>query len=42
MAGGLIGYGIGRLFYESARAPQKGMPRVMLNPTGVNLAWELE
>lgn len=43
VAGGLIGYGIGRLFYESARAPQKkGMPRVMLNPTGVNFAWELE
>lgn len=42
VAGGLIGYGVGRLFYESAKAPQRGMPRVSLSLSGVNLAWELE
>ncbi len=42
VAGSLLGYGIGRLFYESSRAPRKGEPRVLLSPSGVNLAWELQ
>ncbi len=42
VAGGLIGYGLGRLFYESAKAPQRGMPRVSLSLSGINLAWEME
>jgi DNA-binding Lrp family transcriptional regulator len=34
-------YGIGKVFWESSRAPKKGAPRVMLHPQGVNLSWEL-
>jgi len=43
VAGSLLGYAIGRIFWESARKPQtQGVPRVLLSPTGVNLAWDLE
>ena len=41
VAGTLLGYGIGKVFWESSRAPKKGAPRVMIHPSGVNLAWEL-
>jgi len=42
VAGSLLGYAIGRIFWESARKPQtQGVPRVLLSPSGVNLAWEL-
>ena len=40
VAGSLLGYGIGRYFWESSRKPAKGEPRVMLQPSGVSLAWE--
>jgi membrane-associated phospholipid phosphatase len=43
VGGSLLGYAIGRLFWEASRKPQsQGIPRVLLNPTGVSLAWELE
>jgi membrane-associated phospholipid phosphatase len=41
VAGSLLGYGIGKVFWESSRSPKKGEPRVMVHPSGVNLAWEL-
>jgi membrane-associated phospholipid phosphatase len=40
VAGSVLGYAIGRVFWESARAPQKGAPRVLIHPAGVNVAWE--
>jgi len=39
IAGSALGYAIGRVFWESSRAPQKGAPRVMVHPAGVNLSW---
>jgi len=42
VAGSLIGYGIGHIFWESSRTPRKGEPRVLVNPSGVHLAWELK
>ncbi|MCX7144217.1 MAG: YjbH domain-containing protein [Proteobacteria bacterium] len=41
VAGSLLGYGIGKAFWEASRRSQKGAPRVMIHPQGVNLAWEL-
>ena len=41
VAGSLLGYGIGKVFWESSRSPKKGEPRVLIHPSGVNLAWEL-
>ncbi|OGA34745.1 MAG: hypothetical protein A3F75_02935 [Betaproteobacteria bacterium RIFCSPLOWO2_12_FULL_64_23] len=40
VAGSLLGYAIGRVFWESSRAPRKGEPRVLIHPAGINLAWE--
>ena len=42
VAGSLLGYGIGRVFWESSRAQNKGGPRAMLDPTGISLAWDLD
>jgi membrane-associated phospholipid phosphatase len=41
VAGSLLGYGIGRIFWEAGRARGKNSPHVFLTPSGVNLAWEL-
>jgi membrane-associated phospholipid phosphatase len=41
VAGSVLGYAIGKVFWESARAPKKGEPRVLIHPSGINLAWEL-
>ena len=40
VAGALIGYGIGQVFWESSRSRSKDEPRVLLNLSGVKLAWE--
>ncbi|MFH1605323.1 MAG: YjbH domain-containing protein, partial [Pseudomonadota bacterium] len=40
VAGSVLGYAIGRVFWESSRSPKKGEPRVMIHPKGVNVAWE--
>ncbi|MGP1679232.1 MAG: phosphatase PAP2 family protein, partial [Burkholderiales bacterium] len=40
VAGSVLGYAIGKVFWESSRAPSKGAPRVSIHPAGVNLAWE--
>ena len=42
VAGSLLGYGIGRIFWESSRARNKGSPRAVLDPTGISLAWDLD
>lgn len=42
VASSLIGYGIGRLFWESSRNPKKGEARVMLQPNGVGVRWETQ
>ncbi len=41
VAGSVLGYAIGKVFWESSRAPNKGAPRVLIHPAGVNVAWEL-
>ena len=41
VASSLLGYGIGRLFWESARAPGRNRPNVLLTPSGVKLSWDL-
>jgi len=38
VAGGFIGYGLGRIFWESSRARAKDSARVMLTPQGVQVA----
>jgi membrane-associated phospholipid phosphatase len=42
VAGSALGYAIGRVFWESSRTPQKGAPRVLIHPAGVNVAWEFK
>ena len=42
VAGSLIGYGLGRIFWESSRSRGKNEPRVMISPSGVTLAWEVD
>ena len=38
VAGSLLGYGIGRLFWESGRA-NSTLPQVMIDPSGVTMSW---
>lgn len=38
VAGSLLGYGVGRLFWESGRGNQQ-MPQVFVDPSGVNMHW---
>ena len=38
VAGSLLGYGIGKLFWESSRA-NSTLPQVMIDPSGVTLSW---
>jgi membrane-associated phospholipid phosphatase len=42
VGGSLIGYALGRIFWESSRAPKKGEPRVMVTPSSVGLAWQTD
>ena len=42
VAGSALGYAIGKVFWESSRTPQKGAPRVLIHPAGVNVAWEFK
>ena len=39
VAGSVLGYAIGKVFWESSSAPRKGAPRVLIHPAGVNVAW---
>jgi len=40
VAGSLLGYGIGRIFWESSRAPGRNRPNVLVTPSGVRLSWD--
>ena len=40
VAGSVIGYGLGRLFWESSRSRGKDGPRVMIGPRSVNVSWD--
>lgn len=42
VAGSLIGYGLGRIFWESSRNDGKNAPRVALSHNGISLAWQLQ
>jgi membrane-associated phospholipid phosphatase len=42
VAGSLLGYGIGKLFYDSSRRPSGSGPRLVLSPSGASLAWQLK
>lgn len=43
MAGSLLGYGIGRIFWESSRAPNNGAyPRIGVSGRGVTLNWNMQ
>jgi len=40
VAGSLLGYGIGRMFWESSRAPAgRGRPNVLFDPSGIKLSY---
>jgi membrane-associated phospholipid phosphatase len=39
VAGSVFGYALGKVFWEASRTPQKGAPRVLIHPAGVNLSW---
>jgi len=41
VAGSLLGYGIGRSFWESSRALGRNKPNVLISPSGVKLSWDL-
>lgn len=42
VAGSLLGYGLGRLFYESSFNAGKGRPQVRLQPNGVSVRMDFE
>jgi membrane-associated phospholipid phosphatase len=42
VAGSLLGYGIGRIFWESSRNRAKGSAQYSISPAGVNVGWALE
>ena len=39
VAGSVLGYTIGKVFWEASRTPPKGAPRVLIRPSGVDLSW---
>ncbi len=42
VAGSLIGYGIGRLFWETSQSKRKGAANISVSPSGVSVGWALE
>jgi membrane-associated phospholipid phosphatase len=40
VAGSLLGYGIGYVFWESSRSPARDAPRILVEQTGVKLSWD--
>jgi len=42
VAGSLLGYGIGRIFWESSKPQNKGAPRAMVDLSGVTIGWDLD
>ncbi|MHB1591589.1 MAG: YjbH domain-containing protein, partial [Sulfuricella sp.] len=41
VAGSLLGYGIGKIFWESSHSPKKNGFRVLPNPSGIDVSWDL-
>ena len=41
VAGSLLGYGIGRIFWESSRTPGRNRPNVIVDPSGIKLSWDI-
>ncbi|MGE5526742.1 MAG: YjbH domain-containing protein [Rhodospirillaceae bacterium] len=41
VAGSVIGYGLGRIFWQSGKDQGKNQPRVILHPNGVGVSWQL-
>ena len=42
VAGSLLGYGIGKIFWESSRTPKNGGVRIQPHLSGVDVSWELQ
>ncbi|MDD5181157.1 MAG: YjbH domain-containing protein, partial [Gallionellaceae bacterium] len=42
VAGSLLGYGIGKIFWESSHAPRNGGVRIQPHLSGVDVSWELQ
>jgi membrane-associated phospholipid phosphatase len=42
VGGSLLGYGLGRVFWESNNSRHKDAPRFMLRPDGVTVGWDLQ
>ena len=42
VAGSLLGYTIGKVFWESSRTPQPGDARVLIHPGGVDVSWQFK
>jgi membrane-associated phospholipid phosphatase len=42
VAGSLLGYGLGRIFWEASRSNDKSIPRIMLYPNEIRFAWALD
>ena len=42
VAGSVLGYSIGKLFWEASRAPRQDGPRVMIHPAGISLSWNFK
>jgi membrane-associated phospholipid phosphatase len=42
IAGSVLGYGLGRVFWQSAQARHKDAPRLMLSTQGVAFQWQMD
>jgi len=42
VAGALLGYGIGRIFWESSRPYHNGQPRLIVHSSGIDAAWSFD
>ena len=42
IGGSVLGYGLGRVFWQSAQARHKDAPRLMLSPQGVAVQWQFQ
>jgi membrane-associated phospholipid phosphatase len=42
VASSLLGYGLGRIFWQSGKNQGKNEPRVMMQPNGIAVSWTLQ
>jgi membrane-associated phospholipid phosphatase len=42
VAGSLLGYGLGRIFWQSSRTPRREGPQVLLSPSGIAFSWNTD